>query len=116
MAVTVSSETIKEIAELLETGMKCFYHIPDGELVYYPDELNGYAGFNEEPWSDSMDKVEENYHAYLRFETMESHESFQVMETFVANIPDQRIRQRFENAIAFKKPFHNFKFLLLNYN
>ncbi len=29
----ISPETIKEIAEQLDCGMKCFYHLPTGELV-----------------------------------------------------------------------------------
>lgn len=96
-------------------GMKCFYHIPTGELEYYPDELKGYAGFDEEVWEEAINKVEENYHEYISFEAMESHESFSMMEEFVSLIDDKNIRRRFEDAIGYRKPFQNFKQLLFDY-
>jgi hypothetical protein len=43
MSVSIPLETIKEIAQELDMGMKCFYHIPTGELESYPDELKGHA-------------------------------------------------------------------------
>lgn len=115
MTVNISPEKIKEIAEQLDMGMKCFYHIPTGELEYFPDELKGHAGFDEELWEDSINKVEESYLEYIRFEGMESHESFRIMEDFVSMIADEKARQRFEDAIGYRKPFQNFKQLLLNY-
>ena len=45
MIVTISPTQIKEIAGELDAGMKCFYHIPTGEVKRYPDELRGHAGF-----------------------------------------------------------------------
>jgi hypothetical protein len=115
MPISISNEAIKEIAEYLDSGMICFYHIPTGKLEYYPDELKGHAGFDEELWQETIDKVENSYHEYIRFEGMESHESFKIMEAFVAAIAETGTRQRFEDAISFKKPFQNFKQLLLNY-
>jgi len=111
----ISPEIIKEIAEYLDSGMKCFYHIPTGSLEYYPDESGGFAGFDEEPWQDAIDKVENNYHEYIPFKAMDRHASFRMMETFTADIPETKTRQRFEDAIAYKKPFQNFKQLLLDY-
>jgi len=115
MPLLMSTDTIKEIAEQLESGMKCFYHIPTGDVEYYPDELAGHAGFDEEVWQDSIDKVENNYHEYLCFEAMDTHESFRIMETFISDIPEENTRQRFEDAISYRKPFQNFKQLLHNY-
>src|SRR5260221_9567677 len=112
MPVSIPTEIIKEIAENLDSGMLCFYHLPTGELECYPDELKGHAGFDEELWQETMDKVENNYHEYIRFEGMESNESFRIMEVFVAAIAETGIRQRFEDAISFGKPFQNFKQLL----
>ncbi len=115
MPISIPNEVIKEIAEYLDSGMLCFYHIPTGELEYFPDELRGHAGFEEEMWEDVMDKVENNRHEYIRFEGMESRESFRIMDSFVAAIAETGIRQRFEDAISFKKPFQNFNQLLHNY-
>ena len=115
MPVNISPETIKEIAEQLDMGMKCYYHIQTGELEYYPDELKGHAGFDEELWEESINKVEENYQEYIRFEGMESHESFSIMEDFISMISEEKILRRFEDAIGYRKPFQNFKQLLLSY-
>ena len=115
MLLSIPADTIKEIAGQLESGMKCFYHIPTGELESYPDEFGGLAGFDEEIWQESIDKVENNYHEYIAFEAMDSHESVNVMETFVCNIAEANTRQRFEDAISYKKPFQNFKQLLVAY-
>jgi len=114
MRINLSPEVIKEIAEQLDTGMKCFYHIPTGEIEYYPDELK-YAGFDEELWEEAMGKVEENYHEYVPFTGMESHESFEIMKDFINEIPDTGIQAKFENAIQRTKPFQQFKDLLLDY-
>src|SRR5580658_7338763 len=115
MPFLISSEIIKEIAEWLDSGMLCFYHTPTGEIEYYPDILRGHPGFDEEMWQEVIDKVEENYHEYIRFEGMDSHESFKIMENFVSDITEASIRQRFEDAISFTKPFQNFKQLLSIY-
>ena len=115
MPVNISPETIKEIVEQLDMGMKCFYHIPTGELESFPDELKGHAGFDDELWEESINKVDENFHEYIRFEGMESHESFSIMEDFISMMADEKIRLRFEDAIGYRKPFQNFKHLLLSY-
>ncbi len=114
MRINPSPEVIKEIAEQLDTGMNCFYHIPTGEIESYPDELK-HAGFDEELWEETMEKVEENYHEYVRFTGMESHESFEIMEDFINEIPDTSLQAKFKNVIQRRKPFQQFKDLLLDY-
>ncbi len=115
MAVIITSEKIKEIAGELDTGMLCFYHIVTGEIESYPDELKGHSGFDEELWQDIIDKVESNYGEYIRFEGMESSESFQMMESFIAHIKDKKISLDLEEAIHLRKPFQNFKNRLYDY-
>jgi hypothetical protein len=115
MSVSIPFETIKEIAGQLDMGMKCFYHKKTGELESYPDEMRGFADFDDELWKETMNKVDVNFQDYISFEAMESHESFRMMEDFVDDIADKKIRQRFEDAIGYEKPFQNFKQLLLNY-
>ncbi len=51
----------------------------------------------------------------MRFEGMESNESFSMMEEFILLIDDKNIRRRFEDAIGYRKPFQNFKQLLFDY-
>lgn len=114
MPVQLTPEMTKEIADQLDMGMKCFYHEPTGELEYYPDEFK-YPGFDEELWAEAIDKVEENFHEYVVFTGMESSESFEIMEDFINEIPQEKIRDKFINAIERRKPFQQFKNLLLDY-
>jgi hypothetical protein len=110
----IKPEMIKEIAEMLDAGMVCFYHKTSGELEYYPDELRN-PGFDEEIWAEAIDKVDENYGDYLRFEGMESFEAFRVIENFIAEITHIPTHNKFINAISHKKPFRQFNDLLLYY-
>ena len=112
---SIAPEIIKEIAQYLESGMKCFYHIPTGNLEYYPDDSGGYGGFDEEIGEDVIKKVEKNFHSYIPFENMESRDSFRLLESFISSIAETDIRSRFEDAIGYRKPFQNFNQLLLNY-
>ena len=116
MPVTITPEKIKEIAQELDCGMKCFYHIATGEIESYPDELKGHGGFEEEFWKDTIKKVSKNYKQYISFEGMESHESFRLMEIFITTIEDGKTRTYFEEAICRKKPFQQFKACLQEYD
>jgi len=115
MEVEIKPEMIKEIAEMLDAGMVCFYHKINGELEYYPDDSRSHS-FDDEAWADVIDKVDENYGDYLRFEGMSSSESFSVMENFIRNvIEDIPTHNKFIEAISRKKPFRQFNDQLLYY-
>lgn len=114
--LSISNETIKEIAEQLDCGMKCFYHLPTGEVVAYPDSLSMGGDIDEEMWGEDIEKVEENFHEYVPFTAMESHESFRIMEDFIELIEEQTTRSKFEEIIQRRKPFQQFKYLLMDYS
>jgi len=114
MAVEIKPEMIKEIADMLDTGMVCFYHKTNGELEYYPDEFRN-PGFDSELWDDVINKVEAHYGDYLRLEGMSSSESFRVMESFISDIDHIPTHNKFIDAISRKKPFRHFSDLLFYY-
>ncbi len=115
MNVEIKSDAIIEIADLLDSGMKCFYHIPTGEVESHPDDSQDYVDLDEEIWQEVIDKVESDYKNYIKFEKMDSRESFQIMENYVETIDDKNIQQRLEDAIRFRKPFQNFNQMLENF-
>jgi len=115
MPVAISPAQIKEIAGEHDAGMKCFYHIPTGEVKSYPDEFRGHAGFEEEFWEDVMEQVESAPEEFVAFEALESSESFSMMETFINNIEEVKIQRQFQDAIRLRKPFQQFKYLLYDY-
>ncbi|MEJ7683750.1 MAG: UPF0158 family protein [Segetibacter sp.] len=88
--------------------------MPTGEHEYYPDQYKN-PGFDKELWEEAMEKVKENFRNYAVFKEMESHESFEVMEDFINEIPYKKIQDRFLNIIQRIKPFKQFKNLLLDY-
>jgi len=110
----ITPEIIKDIAEMLDMGMVCFYHKPTGTMDYYPDEFRD-PGYDEEPWAEVIDKIAENYGEYQRFEGMSSPEAFKVMEDFIAGINHLPTHNKFIEAISRKKPFANFNHLLHDY-
>jgi ribulose bisphosphate carboxylase small subunit len=103
-----------EIADLLDSGMICLYHTVTGEIEYHPDEMRN-PGFDSQLWEDTMQKVEKDYHNYIRFEGMDSKEAFRIMEDFVSEIPDEKLKSKLVEAIQRKQPFQQFKTALLSY-
>ena len=114
MEIAITPEALKEIAEQLDTGMVCFYHKTSGKIESYPDEISN-PGFDEEFWTDVIDKVEENLGDYLRFEPMRSSEAFRIIEAFIDGIPDIPTHNSFIDAVSRKKPFRQFNDLLHDY-
>lgn len=107
----IKPEKIKEIAEELDMGMLCFYHKTTGEVETYPDEMKN-PGFDEEFWTEVMDKIEKNHSDYIRIEGMPSFEAFKIMEAFIDNMEHIPTHNKFIAAISRKKPFRQFSELL----
>lgn len=115
MWLQIPPEMIKEIAEQLDCGMKCFYNTKTVELEYYPDEFIDSSYYSEGPWKDVMDKIDENPDDYLEFIGWDSHESFRVMENFINQMSNQKIQAKFEEVIRRRKPFQQFKYQLYDF-
>ena len=96
----------KEIADQLDSGMKCFYNTKTGELESYPDPDRM---DDTEVWQDVMDKVDASYEDYVVFDVMGSNESFQVMASFVDAMPNNGTRNRLVHALQQRKPFQQFR-------
>ena len=111
--VEISEAMIKEIADDLECGMRCFYNMQTGELKSVPD-LNSWPGTERELWEDIFEEIDENYGDYLRFERLSPNESFNVMMDFTEFVHDARLRNKLQNALSRPKPFKNFKWIVEN--
>ncbi|NRR92404.1 hypothetical protein HSX10_12575 [Winogradskyella undariae] len=106
----IKSNIIKEIAQELDCGFDCYYNIKTDEIVAIPS----FAQFSDEEdfkeaFSDSLENVEKHKTDFIKFESLESFESFKIMELFVEQLSDQNIKSELENILANKKPFQNFK-------
>ena len=109
-----TKQEIKEIAQQLEGGFRCFYHRGTGALLFVPDELKHY-GMDLEAWDDEMEKLEEDFTSYKEIEALDSRESFQIMAEFAEGLKGaNRLQERLIDALNKKHPFRNFKYIIDN--
>ena len=101
---------VKQIAQELDCGFECYYNSKTDEIVAIPDfsQFSDEEDFKE-AFSDSLEKVEKRKTDFIKFETIESFESFKIMELFVEQLSDQNLKSELENVLANKRPFQNFK-------
>lgn len=101
---------IKNIAIELDCGFDCYCNVRTSEIIAIPSFSQFFddEGFKE-AFSDSLEKVKRDKKNFIKFETLESFESFKIMERFVEQLPDLKLRLELENVLANKKPFQNFK-------
>ncbi len=113
--MTLMEDQIKEIAENLDIGMRCFYHLKTGEIETIPNFFEGgWIGQDTEPWQETLDKLDENWGEYFEFEKMTSHESFEIMADFAETVDNQKLQDRLFKALNKSKPFRNFKWEIDN--
>lgn len=103
----ISEEHIKEIAEYLDCGMVCFYHRPTNTIEFHPDEI-----LDEEVWQEVIDKIENDWNNYDRFEKMDSNQGFRVMEDFADSLDNADFKKEIFKRLSNHKPFRNFKDLI----
>lgn len=101
---------IKKIAQELDSGFNCYYNPKTDEIVAIPNFSQFFDDEDfKDAFSDSLEKVEKNKAEFIKIETLESYESFKIMEFFVEQLPDENLKSELENVLANKKPFQNFK-------
>ena len=113
--IKLSRQQIKDIADDLDMGQQCYYHIPTGKVVTIIDVEDG--AFDD----DTMEELEkekedifENRSDYFEFEKMPSHLSFSNMEDFIETITDKRLIYKLINALNNRQPFRHFKDIILD--
>jgi hypothetical protein len=104
----LTEEQIKEIAENLDCGLRCYYNKLTGEIKTVID-FDSWEGAEEEPWEEDLKEIEEHWDDYFQFEGVNSHQSFEVMEDFIETLDDTQLQNRLINALNKSKPFRNFK-------
>ena len=110
--IKLTKDQIKELADQLDCGNKCYIHKETGIIIFTPDFDSGYA--DEELWEDDINELEENWDKYVEIDRMESHESFEIMADFAENVDIRELRDSLINALNKKHPFQNFKWVVHN--
>jgi len=106
--IILSTNQIKEIADHLDCGMKCFYNKKTNEIKAIQD-FDKSIFVDKEIWQDLIDEIDEHFEDYFVFEQMSSSESFQVMIAFVNEVEDESFRKRLVFALNRSHPFRKFK-------
>jgi len=111
--VSLTQDQIKQIAEELDCGIRCYVNKETGEIVSVLD-FESWQTDNRGPWEDVLNELEENWDKYLEIETMESYESFKIMAGFAESLDNRELRDSLINALNRKHPFQNFKWIIDN--
>lgn len=107
----MTAEQIREIAENLDVGLRCFVHKESLKTIFVPDE-DKYPDITLEYGDQELREIKKARNEYVEIEGMDSGESFRVMEEFVESVDDERLRDRLEQALGRPKPFSNFKVVI----
>ncbi len=109
--INLTKKQIKDVGEELSMSAKCFYHFPTGEIkVFYPNDAGNFGdSYGEDDESDSEYEDIFANDDYFEFESMESRESFQMMEDFIETVSDARLVNQLVRALNQRKPFRHFR-------
>jgi hypothetical protein len=110
--ISLTKDQIKEIADNLDTGMRCYLNKETSMIKFMLDFDSGYA--DEELWEDDIKELDENWDKYVEIQKMESHESFEIMADFAENVDNRELRDSLIKALNNKHPFRNFKWVVDN--
>jgi hypothetical protein len=111
--INLTKNQIKEIAEQLDCGMRCYINKETGEIKAVIN-FESWQTDDREPWEDVLNDLDENWDKYVEIERMESHESFEIMADFGENVDSRELRDSLINALNRKHPFQNFKWVVDN--
>jgi hypothetical protein len=102
----LNSELIHKIAQELDAGMIVYLNTKTFEFEPVLDwnDLQD-PGF----WEKEARKIEKKWKDYIIISKMESYEAFRVMENFVDEVDDPRLKDDLIKILNRKSPFANFK-------
>lgn len=104
---------IKHIAEELDCGYDVYFNVKTEECLSIPSSTNAF--FDDtiaDAFQADLEKVNNQRTDFIKFEGLNSFESFKIMEGFVAQLPHQDLKVTLENALSNRKPFQHFKNLV----
>ncbi len=105
-----NQKTVSEIAQHIDWGLTCFLNPETEEIEFVPKDLANptiYELTTGEDYEDTFKHL--SWKKCIIVEPPESGESFYIMEHFVDEVNDKRLRDSRVNALNRKRPFANFK-------
>ena len=105
--IKITEEHINEIAGLLDCGLVCFLHTENGTIESHPDDMD--LVDDHELWKEIIDKIELDFDKYIKFEKMDSSQSFRIMTDFVDQIDSHNFKTKLIDILNRPKSFRHFK-------
>jgi hypothetical protein len=110
----LTDEQVKEIADQLDCGFRCFIHRQTAELIILPDTLR-HPDMDTDAWEDEQEKLDNNFDAYFEIDQLESKDSFEIMADFTEQLDDTiKLKSLLIKSLNKKKPFREFNFVIHN--
>jgi hypothetical protein len=110
----LTNEQIREIADQLDCGFRCFCNIETKHFIFIPDLLK-HPDIDLSAWEEENHMLESHCDKFKEIESLGSTDSFKIMEDFVQELPDKIVlKSELTNALKDKKPFSHFKFIIDN--
>ena len=97
------------IAALEDRDNSHYVDSKTGEIIFYQDD-------NFADNEVSRDELDDNPERYIYIESMESYESFNMMEDFTNNLTNEKAKKELLIALSMRKPFRKFKDTLYNFS
>lgn len=108
---TPTPSQIKEIAEQLDCGFCCYYNKISGEIVSIPDFEDRMDDI-EEFFGEDLAKIKKDKKNFIIINKPSSRESFEIMEDFIEEVKDTKLKNELINALNKKNPFSHFKLII----
>ena len=105
------------IAGSIDAGLVCFLNTNTLQIDELPKELVASPAMYKMETGMSIKDFKPKYtrwKKYITIEPLESNESFKIMEKFVDQLDNSKLRKRLVYALNNRKPFANFKNIIDN--
>jgi hypothetical protein len=102
----LTSDQIRDIAGELEAGMKIFIN---RDTLEYRSLLDWDDMFGDEFRQEELEKIENEWADYVVIAKLESRKAFRIMESFVDEVNDNRLKEDLIKILGRRSPFANYK-------
>ena len=105
---------INEIAQQLDCGNDCYYNSKTKELISIPNAdllASGDTEYHMQFFKEDIDRINRQKKDLIKFEVLQSFQSFKIMENFAYQVTDNEFEGKIEPCFIQKKTFPKFQVL-----
>ena len=109
------NKVVQEIAGNIDAGLVCYLNLDTLEIKECIREMLDDPEMYAEDYGLTPEEVESKHDQWehcVEFEPLQSFESFKIMEQFVDNVKNVKLKYQLERALNNRRPFAHFKNLI----